>query len=104
MLMNNNGNPPREVTCAIIVNDKKILAVQKALPSKNAHKWEFAGGKLEQDETLEQCLRREIKEELNLDIVTLKLVGDNLIVNGKYHLHTYPCKRFRSERYFTQRA
>ena len=84
-----NTPSPRPVTCALIVNQGKLLAVQKAPPSKNAHLWEFAGGKQEENETLEECLRREITEELGLEIDRMQLAGDNLIVDGKYHLHTY---------------
>lgn len=59
---------PIIVTAAVIFKDDKILISQR-LPDKNEGlKWEFAGGKLEEGETPEVCLKREIKEELNLDI------------------------------------
>lgn len=55
------------VGTAIIVDEKgRILIGQrpegKALPGL----WEFPGGKLEESETIEQCIIREIKEELNV--------------------------------------
>lgn len=55
------------VGTAIIVDEKgRILIGQrpegKALPGL----WEFPGGKLEEGETIEQCIIREIKEELNV--------------------------------------
>jgi 8-oxo-dGTP diphosphatase len=40
--------------------------------SEHALKWEFPGGKLQQKETAEQCIVREIKEELNVEIKIIK--------------------------------
>lgn len=57
-----------EVTCAIIEKDNKVLAVQRGEYMHLAHKWEFPGGKVEENETYWQCLLREIKEELNVAI------------------------------------
>lgn len=60
------------VTCAIILKDNKILVAQRSETMKLPLKWEFPGGKVEENETEETCLLREIKEELNLDIQILK--------------------------------
>ena len=38
--------------------------------------WEFPGGKLEPDETVEECVKREIKEELGIEVI----VGERIIV------------------------
>ncbi len=57
-----------EVTCAIIEQAGKVLAVQKGNSGVMANKWEFAGGKVESNETQRKCLLREIKEELNIEI------------------------------------
>jgi 8-oxo-dGTP diphosphatase len=59
-----------DVTCAIIRNDEnKVLIVQRGENSDHPFKWEFPGGKLRTDETEEDCIIREIKEELSIDIV-----------------------------------
>ncbi|MBP2635494.1 MAG: ADP-ribose pyrophosphatase [Firmicutes bacterium] len=57
-----------EVTAAIIQDKGKILIARRPIGDKLAGKWEFPGGKIEVGETPEECLRREIKEELNIKI------------------------------------
>jgi 8-oxo-dGTP diphosphatase len=57
-----------QVTCAIIAHANKILICQRSASMKLPLKWEFPGGKIEAGESKEECLRREIKEELNIDI------------------------------------
>jgi len=59
-----------EVVAAIIRNEKKILCVQRAeskLPYISK-KFEFPGGKIEANETKREALKRELKEELNIDV------------------------------------
>lgn len=60
-----------EVSCAIIIKDSKILAVQRGPESSHPWKWEFPGGKIHHDETAAQCVIREIEEELRLRIEVL---------------------------------
>ncbi|MEP3838314.1 MAG: (deoxy)nucleoside triphosphate pyrophosphohydrolase [Algibacter sp.] len=56
------------VTCAIIQFEDKILAVQRSETMKLPLKWEFAGGKIEEGESEIDCIKREIFEELNIEI------------------------------------
>lgn len=60
-----------KVSCAIIESDGKILAAQRGENMRNAGKWEFPGGKIEEGESAEACIIREIKEELMIDIEVL---------------------------------
>jgi len=57
-----------KVTCAIIENNNKALVVQRSENMNLPEKWEFPGGKIERGETEQDCIIREIKEELNIDI------------------------------------
>jgi 8-oxo-dGTP diphosphatase len=58
------------VTCAIIRNEEnEILVVQRGEATDHPFKWEFPGGKLAPDETEEDCIIREVKEELAMEIV-----------------------------------
>jgi 8-oxo-dGTP diphosphatase len=60
------------VPCAIIIYNEKILAVQRGPQMSLPLKWEFPGGKKEENETEEACIKREIREELNIEILLLK--------------------------------
>jgi len=60
----------KDVTCAIIRNEEnQILVVQRGEKSSHPFKWEFPGGKLREGESEEECVIREIREELGMDIV-----------------------------------
>lgn len=56
------------VVCAVIVKDKKILVTQRSATMSLPLRWEFPGGKMEDGETEEACIKREILEELNIEI------------------------------------
>jgi len=68
----------KQVTAAIIIKNQKVLIAQRSKDDRLALKWEFPGGKIEDGETPEQCLAREIKEELNLEILVTKHFLDNV--------------------------
>ncbi|MEO0036820.1 MAG: hypothetical protein RIQ59_31 [Bacteroidota bacterium] len=72
------------VAAAVINKEDKILCVKRNLNNLEyiSYKWEFPGGKIEPNETSEETIIREIKEELNL---TIKVNRFLLKVE-----HTYP--------------
>jgi 8-oxo-dGTP diphosphatase len=58
------------VTCAIIRNEEnEVLIVQRGEKTDHPFKWEFPGGKTNPGESNEDCIMREISEELSMDIV-----------------------------------
>lgn len=60
---------------SIIVHNKKVLIIQRSgCDETGAGTWEFAGGKLDFGEDLHDGLKREIKEEVNLDVTAEKLL------------------------------
>ena len=58
----------KQVSAGIIICNHKILIARRNHNKSNAELWEFPGGKQESGETMPECLRREIAEELHLDI------------------------------------
>lgn len=57
-----------DVCCAIIFRGNLVLAVQHGVRSHHPEKWEFPGGKIQQGETARDCIVREIREELMVEI------------------------------------
>lgn len=60
--------PHIHVACAIIQQDGLILATQRSATMSLPRKWEFPGGKLETGETPQNCLLRELQEELGISV------------------------------------
>lgn len=58
-----------KVVCAIIEFENKILIAQRSETMSLPLKWEFPGGKVEEDENKKEALEREIFEELNMKII-----------------------------------
>lgn len=56
------------VTCAIIERDGLVLATQRSAAMSMPGKWEFPGGKIDPGESPEECLHREIQEEIGVEI------------------------------------
>lgn len=66
-----------KVAAAIFVNDGMLLIAKRKPTARLPNLWEFPGGKVESGETLEACLKRELKEELNIDITVGEYLGSN---------------------------
>jgi len=67
-LKSTNSKPHFDVTAALIWRDSKILITKRREGRHLAGYWEFPGGKQELGESLEECLRREISEELGVNV------------------------------------
>jgi len=93
------------VACAIIRQNGKILAAQRSDSMSMPLKWEFPGGKIKQNETPEDCLKRELREELGIrisvgeprdvvthqhpDFVVSLYPYECAIASGNIHLHEH---------------
>ena len=56
----------KEVSAAIVVDNETVLLARRNPDDKLAGIWEFPGGKVEANETPQQCLERELQEELGV--------------------------------------
>ena len=85
-----------KVTGAIIQEGNKFLICRRGPSEKAAGLWEFPGGKLEINESLENCIIRELKEELDID-AELHSLYDNYSFKAKdviYDLYFFRVKGF----------
>lgn len=84
----------KEVTAAIILKDNRLLIAQRAPGDKLAGKWEFPGGKIEPGETPQECLKRELREELDVDVEVMDFFGQSIYdyTSGTIKLMAYRCQ------------
>jgi mutator protein MutT len=86
--------PHYNVTAGLIRHQARLLITRRPAGKHMAGFWEFPGGKQESGETLEQCLARELKEELGLDVAVGELF---MTVEHEYEtkfisLHCFECR------------
>ena len=67
-----------KVTAAILEKDGRILIDQRNSKYHLTGKWEFPGGKIETNETPEECLARELKEEFDIEVYVGSFLGSNI--------------------------
>lgn len=68
----------QDVTAAVIFREGKILITRRASGEKHEGWWEFPGGKIEDGETPENCLQRELLEELGITAGIGALVAESI--------------------------
>ena len=83
------------VVAALIEKDGKYLIAKRLDGSKyTINKWEFPGGKVEQGETEEHAIEREIREEFDMNVKCIRFVTNNLCEypDKTIDLRLYECK------------
>lgn len=81
----------KKIAAGIIIHNGKVLLGQRKKGKDLAFKWELPGGKLEDGETLQECLCRELIEELNLKIIIKELFmkSEYFYKFGGFELNTF---------------
>ncbi len=86
------------VACALIDADDRILLAQRPAGKSMAGLWEFPGGKVEEGETPETALVRELKEELGVETKPACLAPLSFVSHGYDDFHllmpVYICRRW----------
>ena len=59
---------------AILRENGRVLVCQRKKNSRYELKWEFPGGKVESGESVQDCVKRELREELSIDVETIGLM------------------------------
>jgi 8-oxo-dGTP diphosphatase len=83
-----------DVTAAILTQAGRVLIARRKPGASQAGMWEFPGGKVRPGETPEECLKREIREELGLDIAVGEFLGESI--------HAYADQSIRLRAYYAR--
>ena len=92
--------PHYTVTAGVIWNERgEILLAQRPLDGLLGGLWEFPGGKVEPGETLEACLKRELREELDIEVEVGRPVGvvEHAYSHFRITLHAFHCRHVAGE-------
>jgi len=86
--------PIIEVAAGLVFRDGKLLITQRHAGAHLGGLWEFPGGKREPGETFEQCLVREIREELGIEIEVGEILESlaHAYPEKTVHLKFYRCR------------
>ena len=98
--------PPRKrpphytVTAGVVWDDQaRILLARRPPEGLLGGLWEFPGGKVEPGETLPECLKRELREELAIEVEVGRPVGvvEHAYSHFRITLHAFHCRLLRGE-------
>jgi 8-oxo-dGTP diphosphatase len=67
-----------DVTAAILIENGRVLIARRRPGASQAGMWEFPGGKVRPNESPAQCLKREIQEELGIEIAVGEFFGESV--------------------------
>lgn len=92
--------PHKKIGVAVIYNPEGQILIDRR-PAKGllGGLWEFPGGKIEPNETVEECIKREIKEEIDLEIEVndLLITVDHAYTHFRVTLQVYNCRYLSGE-------
>ena len=82
-----------EIVCGAIIKENKFLITKRAKGVDEGF-WEFAGGKVEKNESNVDAIKRELKEELDIDVNVIQYICsvDDIRKDITLHVHAYLCE------------
>lgn len=88
-----------EVAAGLVFRDGQLLITQRRPQDHLGGLWEFPGGKREAEETFEECLRRELQEELGIEVSVGRLIDEvaHAYPEKSVHLKFYRCTLVQGE-------
>ena len=91
--------PHYDVTAGLIWKEGKLLIATRPKGTHLEGLWEFPGGKQEEGENLKECLKREIEEELGIEVMVdeLFLTVDHEYPDKRISLHVFNCAWLKGE-------
>ena len=91
--------PAVEVAAALVFRDGRLLITQRPAAAHQGGLWEFPGGKREAGESCEDCLARELREELGIEVAGAESVASltHAYPDKTVHLRFYRCRWLRHE-------
>lgn len=75
----------RTRVCALILRNNKLLLLRHNSPTREIPIWMPPGGEVEPGETFENALKREVKEEANLEIIPGRLTAIHEFIETPFH-------------------
>ncbi len=85
------------VVCGVICKDGKILIARRKKGKSLEGYWEFPGGKIERDENAVNALKRELQEELGLNIDEPIYIGNNIHQYDTFSVNLMAYKCYTSD-------
>jgi 8-oxo-dGTP diphosphatase len=67
----------KRVAAGILIKEGKVLIARRKQGQSHAGLWEFPGGKIEDNETPQECLERELEEELGLRVQSGRIIAES---------------------------
>ena len=94
-----NNNKLQVVGAVLIKNNKILLPKRSANLKKMPNKYEFPGGKVEKGESLKEGLKRELKEELSIDVNLEDIIDfpKNVLTTDKFDLTIFIIEKWENE-------
>lgn len=80
-----------KVVLGIVTIGNEILLVKRK-PGEGALLWQFPGGSIEDDESVEEAVVRELKEETGVDVKVLEIIGERVHPYTKKHMTYIACE------------